>query len=85
MTTHYASLKARENSARPVAELSMEHRLGELKLAIPQDIRVAQNSQSSASLAGVEGSLTDDTTGPGAPHVRLDVSTRMGGTQIRRY
>ena len=71
--------------ADQVAELSMEHGLGELKLAIPQDIRVAQNSQSSASLAGVEGSLTDDTAGPGAPHVRLDVSTRMGGTQIRRY
>ena len=62
------------------------HSMGDLRLNVPETVRIATDSESSvrlgdsADLDAVQG-LGD----PAAPVVRLHVSTTMGETRFRRY
>ena len=69
-----------------VSELVFNHSMGDLRLNVPETVRIAADSESVATL-GESGTLgtvtgTDDLA---APVVRLDVSTIMGETRFRRY
>ncbi len=69
-----------------VAELVFQHSMGDLRLNVPDSVRIAADSESSVRL-GESGVLAtaqsaDDSAGP---VVRLRVSTTMGETRFRRY
>ena len=69
-----------------VSELEVTHSMGDLRLRIPNSVRVSPDSRSSARMA--ESSRIDrreETADPAAPVLRLDLSTTMGGTRIIRY
>lgn len=69
-----------------VADLVFNHSMGDLRLNVPETVRIATDSESSvrlgesAELDAVQG--LDD---PAAPVVRLHLSTTMGETRFRRY
>ena len=69
-----------------VAELVFNHSMGELRLNVPESVRIATDSESSVRL-GDSGDLdvVDGGADPSAPVVRLHISTTMGETRFRRY
>lgn len=68
-----------------VSEVAMEHSMGDLRLAVPTSVRLADDSHASARFADpVQIDHDGETSDPAAPVVRLDLSTTMGGTRIRR-
>jgi len=70
------------------AELSLEHSMGDLQLNIPDSVRIADDSQTSVRFGEVGVLPTEEngvSTHAGAPLVRLDLSTTMGGTRVTRY
>ena len=69
-----------------VAELSFDHRMGELRLRIPTDVRISADSDNAVRLG--ESRWVDgdpETSDPDAPTLRLNTSTTMGETRISRY
>ena len=69
-----------------VAELVFNHSMGELRLNVPESVRIATDSESSVRF-GDSGDLdvVDGGADPAAPVVRLHISTTMGETRFRRY
>ena len=68
-----------------VPDLTLTNSMGELRLAIPADVRIAPDSDISAALGETDRIVrADDTSGEG-PVVRLHLSTSMGETRVRRY
>ena len=69
-----------------VAELVFNHSMGDLRLNVPETLRIATDSESSVRL-GDSGDLdaVQGTADPAALVVRLYVSTTMGETRFRRY
>ena len=69
-----------------VSDLEVTHSMGDLRLRIPNSVRVTPDSRSSAKM-GERGRIGrgEETADPDAPALRLDLSTTMGGTRITRY
>ncbi len=69
-----------------VSDLEVSHSMGDLRLRIPNSVRVTPDSRSSATM-GESGRIErgEETADPDAPALRLDLSTTMGGTRIIRY
>ncbi len=70
-----------------VSDLEIAHSMGDLRLRIPNSVRVTPDSRSSATMGGESSSIDRraETADPDAPELRLDLSTTMGGTRITRY
>ena len=70
-----------------VSDLEITHSMGDLRLRIPNSVRVTPDSRSSATMGGENSPIErrDETADPDAPELRLDLSTSMGGTRITRY
>lgn len=62
-----------------VSDLEVTHSMGDLRLRIPNSVRVTPDSRSSAKM-GESGRIErrDETADPAAPVLRLDLSTTMG-------
>ena len=72
-------------STGAVADLTVDNAMGELRIDVPDTVRVAPDSDSSAVL-GESGRILPGADASGAaPHVRLHLSTTMGETRVRRY
>ena len=72
-------------STDAVADLTVDNAMGELRIDVPDTVRVAPDSNSSAVL-GESGRILPGTDASGAaPHVRLHLSSTMGETRVRRY
>ena len=69
-----------------VSDLEITHAMGDLRLRIPNSVRVTPDSRSSATM-GESGRIDrrEETVDPDAPVLRLDLSTTMGATRITRY
>ena len=73
-------------SVETVAELVFNHSLGDLRLNVPESVRIATDSERSVTLGESCGFGTvHGTDDPAAPVVRLHISTTMGETRLRRY
>lgn len=68
-----------------VADLTAENVMGELRIHVPDAVRVAPDSETSA-VVGERGRILPGTgVGGEGAHVRLRLSNKMGETRVRRY
>lgn len=68
-----------------VPDLTLSNSMGELRLAIPADVRIAPDSDISAALGEADRIERANDTGGEGPVVRLHLSTSMGEMRVRRY
>lgn len=72
-------------SADVVADLRFAGSMGELRIDVPDDLRIAPDSEVSAVMGDAGGLPPGMAADGAAPHVRLHVSATMGEARIRRY
>jgi hypothetical protein len=66
-------------------EMSFRHSMGELTLRVPTQVRLETEVSSSQGNADNRSADSRETQDPGAPRLRLRVSTSMGDSHISRY
>lgn len=72
-------------SGEDVADLTFDATMAELRIDVPDGVRIAPDSDASAVL-GESGRIPAGTGASGGPpHVRLHLSATMGETRVRRY
>ncbi len=68
-----------------VADLTVDNSMGELRLHVPDTVRIASDSDVSNMLGASGGIPAADEAAGEAPLVRLHLTNSMGETRIRRY
>ena len=68
-----------------VADLALDNSMGELRLNVPEAVRIASDSDVTNMLGATGGIPTVDAAGGETPLVRLRVTNSMGETRVRRY
>ena len=68
-----------------VADLTVDNSMGELRLRVPDTVRIASDSDVSNMLGASGGMPAANDASAEAPLVRLHVTNSMGETRIRRY
>ena len=68
-----------------VADLTLDNSMGELRLNVPDSVRIASDSDVSNVLGATRGIPTVDEAGGETPLVRLHLDNSMGETRVRRY
>ena len=68
-----------------VADLTLDNTMGELRLNVPDTVRIASDSDVSNVLGAAGGIPTANGADDELPLLRLHVSNSMGETRIRRY
>ena len=68
-----------------VADLTVSNTMGELRLDVPDSVRIAPDSNASNVLGEIGRIPTEDDASGEAPLLRLHLSNTMGETRVRRY
>ena len=68
-----------------VADLTIDNSMGELRLQVPDTVRIAPDSDVSNSFGATGGIPAADEAVGEAPLLRLHLTNSMGETRIRRY
>jgi hypothetical protein len=68
-----------------VADLTIDNSMGELRLQVPDTVRIASDSDVSNSFGATGGIPAADEAVGEAPLLRLHLTNSMGETRIRRY
>lgn len=68
-----------------VADLTIDNSMGELRLGVPDTVRIASDSSVSNILGATGGIPTVDEASGEKPLLRLHLTNSMGETRVRRY
>ena len=68
-----------------VADLTLDNSMGELRLDVPDAVRIASDSDVTNMLGATGGIRNVDERGGDTPLLRLHVTNSMGETRVRRY
>ena len=67
------------------AELSFTYSMGEVRVRVPNKVRLEADVRDSEGKAQNAGSDADETKDPKAPFIKVRVSTSMGESRVTRY
>ena len=68
-----------------VPDLAFDNSMGELRLNVPEAVRIASDSNGSNILGAITGPRTGAEASGDAPLLRLHLTNSMGETRVRRY
>jgi hypothetical protein len=68
-----------------VADLTLDNSMGELRLDVPDAVRIASDADVANRFGATGGIPTVDEAGGETPLLRLHVTNSMGETRVRRY
>ena len=71
--------------AGAVADVRLDGSMGEFRLDVPNDVRIAPDSNASNVFGATSQPAADNGASADAPLVRLQLSNSMGETRVRRY